>query len=83
VELPDPPVSWNAGPHAHLLVGALSHSGLWRGVLAEAEDLPHLVEAIDAVVARLGGVTRRWRFDRMSTVCTPSGRLNAGVRAGG
>ena len=77
VELPDPPASWNAGPHAHLLVGALSHSGLWRGVLAEAEDLPHLVEAIDGVVARLGGVTRRWRFDRMSTVCTPSGRLSA------
>jgi len=77
VELPDPPASWNAGGHAHLLVGALSHSGLWRGVLAEAEDLPHLVEAIDSVVARLGGVTRRWRFDRMSTVCTPSGRLGA------
>ena len=77
VELPDPPASWNAGPHAHLLVGALSHSGLWRGVLAEAEDLPHLVEAIDAVVGRLGGVTRRWRFDRMSTVCAPSGRLSA------
>jgi transposase len=81
VELPDPPASWNAGPHAHLLVGALSHSGLWRGVLAEAEDLPHLVEALDAVVARLGGVSRRWRFDRMSTVCAPSGRLSAGFAA--
>jgi len=81
VELPDPPASWNAGGHAHLLVGALSHSGLWRGVLAEAEDLAHLVEAIDKVVARLGGVTRRWRFDRMSTVCAPSGRLSAGFAA--
>jgi hypothetical protein len=32
VELPDPPVAWGWGPHAHLLVGALSHSGVWRGL---------------------------------------------------
>jgi transposase len=76
VELPDPPPGWAAGTHVHLLVGALSHSGRWRGVLADREDLPHLVEAIDAVVARLGGLTQRWRFDRMSTVCSPSGRLS-------
>jgi transposase len=81
VELPDPPPGWGAGSHAHLLVGALSHSGRWRGVLADGEDLAHLVEAIDAVVARLGGLTQRWRFDRMSTVCTPSGRLSAGFAA--
>jgi transposase len=74
VELPDPPRSWGAGDHAHLLVGALSHSGRWRGVLADAEDLPHLVEALHAVVARLGGLTQRWRFDRMSTVCSPNTR---------
>ena len=36
VELPDPPPSWGQGKHAHLLVGALSHSGGWRGVLAES-----------------------------------------------
>ena len=31
-----------------------------------------------AVCARLGGVTRRWRFDRMSTVCHPeSGDVTA------
>jgi hypothetical protein len=75
VELPDPPRSWGVGSRAHLLVGALSYSGRWRGVLADGEDLAHLVEAIDAVVARLGGLTRRWRFDPMSTVCTPSGKL--------
>ncbi|MEV0057913.1 IS21 family transposase [Saccharopolyspora shandongensis] len=76
VELPNPPVAWNVGKHAHLLVGALAYSGRWRGVLAEAEDFAHLVEALDAVVRRLGGVTRRWRFDRMATVCSPaSGRL--------
>lgn len=80
VELPDPPAGWRgaagSGRQAHLLVGALAHSGRWRGVLAEAEDLPHLVEAIAGVTDRLGGVTRRWRFDRMATVCSPaSGRI--------
>lgn|GEM_PF-2141808 len=74
--------SLGVGGTAHLLVGALSHSGCWRGVLADAEDFPHLVEAIDAVLRRLGGLTRRWRFDRMATVCSPSsGRLTAGFAA--
>jgi transposase len=68
VELPNPPAGWGCGAQAHLLVGALSHSGRWRGVLAESEDFPHLVEALDQVVRRLGGVTDGWRFDRMATV---------------
>lgn len=47
-------------------------------MLAESEDQPHLVEAIDGVVRCLGGCTRRWRFDRMTTVCHPaSGRITA------
>lgn len=63
---------------AHLLVGALSHSGAWRGVLAESEEQPYLVASLHGVCERLGGVTRRWRFDRMSTVCRPeSGDLTA------
>jgi hypothetical protein len=54
----------------------LAHSGRWRGWIAESVDQPHLIEGLDQVVRRLGGVTRRWRFDRMSTVCHPgSGRL--------
>jgi transposase len=78
LELPGPPPQWKCGAHAHLLVGALSASGRWRGVLAEAEDFAHLAEALDAVVRRLGGLTRRWRFDRMATVCHPaSGTLTA------
>ncbi|HEV8561185.1 MAG TPA: IS21 family transposase [Actinophytocola sp.] len=82
VELPEPPNGWDCGREAHLLVGALSHSSLWRGVLAESEDFPHLVEAIDGVVRRLGGVTQRWRFDRMATVCNPgSGQLTAAFAA--
>src|ERR1035441_875432 len=78
VELPDPPPSWGQGKHAHLLVGALSHSGAWRGVLAESEEQPYLVASLHAVCGRLGGVARRWRFDRMSAVCHPeSGDVTA------
>lgn len=78
LELPDPPAAWGWGKMAHLLVGALPHSGRWRAVLAESEERPHLVEAVHAVAGRLGGVTREWRFDRMSTVCDPAtGHVNA------
>ena len=78
LELPDPPAGWGFREQAHLLVGALSCSGKWRGVLVEAEDLAHLVDGLDRVVRRLGGLTRRWRFDRMATVCSPAtGRLSA------
>jgi transposase len=78
VELPDPPGHWDGyRGKAFLLVGALSHSGKWRGVLAESTDGPHLVEALHRVAERLGGLTREWRFDRMSTVANPhSGELN-------
>lgn len=78
VELPDPPAHWGHGAHAHLLVGALPHSGRWRGVLAESEDQPHLIEALHAVSGRLGGLPKRWRFDRMATVANPNtGRVTA------
>ena len=78
LELPDPPTGWGWGETAHLFVGALSHSSKWRAVLAESEDQPHLVEALDAVVRRLGGCTKAWRFDRMATVCHPAnGRITA------
>ena len=82
VELPDPPAQWGWGGTAHLLVGVLSHSGRWRGVLAESEDQAHLVAGLDRVTRALGGVTRRWRFDRMATVCHPgSGRITASFAA--
>ncbi|MEU5431028.1 transposase [Streptomyces olivoreticuli] len=41
-------------------------------MLAESEDFPHLVHALDQVVRKLGGTARRWRFDRMATVCYPT-----------
>lgn len=72
IELPNPPTSWSVGANAHLLVGSLAHSGRWRAVLADSEDFPHLIEALDRVTRKLGGLTRRWRFDRMATVCSPT-----------
>jgi transposase len=71
VELPGPPAWWGWGKNAHLLTGALPGSGRWRGVLAESEEQAYLVASLHGVCERLGGVTRRWRFDRMSTVCYP------------
>ena len=73
VELPDPPAGWDIGGHAHLLVGALAHSGRWRAVLVESEDFPHLVQALDAVLRKLGGTARRWRVGPRPTP-TPLGR---------
>jgi hypothetical protein len=51
-------------------------------MLAESEDFPHLVQALDEVIRRLGGTARRWRFDRMATVCYPSsGQVTAAFAA--
>jgi hypothetical protein len=78
LELPDPPVGWGCDGSAHLLLGVLPHSSRWRGWIAEREDQPHLIEGLHQVANRLGGVTQRWRFDRMATVCHPgSGRITA------
>ena len=82
LELPDPPAGWGLAGSVHLLVGSLAHSSRWRAVLAESEDQAHLVEALDGVVRRLGGVSGYWRFDRMATVCHPgSGRVTASFAA--
>jgi len=82
LELPDPPAHWQRCAGAHLLVGALPHSGRWRAVLADSEDLAHLVEALHAVSGRLGGLPKTWRFDRMATVASPNtGRVNAAFAA--
>jgi hypothetical protein len=59
------------GGTAYVLLGTLPHSGRVRGVLAEALDQPHLVEAIDGVLRRLGGTARVWRTDRLATVIVP------------
>jgi transposase len=82
VELPDPPASWGWGSKACLFVGALAHSGRWRGVLAESMDQPHVIDGLDRLTRALGGVTDVWRFDRMATVCHPAtGRVTASFSA--
>ena len=78
VDLPDPPTAWGWGTNASLFVGALAHSGRWRGQLAESKDQAHTIDALDQITRALGGLTRVWRFDRMATVChPPTGRLTA------
>jgi transposase len=59
------------GETAYVLLGTLSHSGRTRGVLAEKMDQAHLIEAMDAVMRRLGGTARNWRTDRLATVIVP------------
>ena len=59
------------GETAYVLLGTLSHSGRTRGVLSDSMDQAHLIEAMDAVMRRLGGTARKWRTDRLATVITP------------
>jgi hypothetical protein len=66
VELPGAP--WLDGGTAMLLVASLSYSSRARGVFCEQTDQAHLFDGIDRACTRLGGVSRRWRFDRMGTV---------------
>ena len=56
------------GGTAYVLLGTLPHSGRIRGVLSESMDQPHLIEAMDKVMRRLGGTAHVWRTDRLSTV---------------
>jgi transposase len=63
---------WDAT--AYGLLGTLPHSGRIRGVLAESADQPHLIEAMHAVMVRLGGTARVWRTDRLATVIVPGTR---------
>lgn len=59
------------GGTAYVLLGTLPYSGRTRGVLAPCTDQAHLIEAMDAVLRRLGGTARNWRVDRMATVIVP------------
>src|ERR1700751_4728821 len=74
VELPDPPTGWGWNATAYVLIGVLPHSGRWRGWLAESTDQPHLVEGLEAVARRLGGLSRGWGFDWVSTGAQPQTR---------
>jgi len=59
------------GGTAYVLLGTLPHSSRVRGVIAGSMDQANLVEALDAVLRRLGGTARAWRTDRLSTVIVP------------
>jgi transposase len=67
LELHDTP--W--GEPAFVLVGALSHSGRFRGVFCEQMTFGHLAEAIHTILVELGGTPRVWRTDRMATIVVP------------
>lgn len=73
LELRDTP--W--GQPAYLLVGALSHSGRFRGVFCEQMTFGHLAGALHDILLGLGGTARVWRVDRMATAVIPdTDRLN-------
>ena len=59
------------GATCYGLLGTLAYSGRTREVLCESMDQPHLIEAIDGVLRRLGGTARQWRTDRLATVIRP------------
>jgi len=60
------------GGTAYVLLGPLAYSGRVRGQICEAMDQPQLIEAMDAILRKLGGTARAWRVDRMATVVEPA-----------
>ena len=71
MEFPDLPAHWGWGKTAYGLLGTLARSGRWRSYLSSSMDQAHLIEGLDQVSRKLGGLTQRWRFDRMATVAQP------------
>ncbi|HZT66313.1 MAG TPA: hypothetical protein VFA11_11045 [Acidimicrobiales bacterium] len=82
IDIPHPPgaeIQWDWferhrapwGGVANVLLGTLPASGRTRGVISACQDQAHLIEAMDAVMRRLGGTARAWRVDRMATVIVP------------
>jgi transposase len=59
------------GEPVFVLLGALSHSGRFRGVLCEQMTFGHLAGAGHDVLVKLGGTARSWRTDRMATIVVP------------
>jgi transposase len=70
------------GEPAAVLVGALSHSGRFRGVFCEQMTFGHLAGAMHDILVALGGTPRVWRTDRMATVVSPqTGRITPDAAA--
>jgi transposase len=80
LELAAADVPW--GEAAYVLVGALSHSGRFRGVFCEQMTFGHLAGAMHRVLVALGGTPRVWRTDRMATIVSPqTGRITPDAAA--
>lgn len=80
LELAAADVPW--GEAAYVLVGALSHSGRFRGVFCEQMTFGHLAGAMHDILVALGGTPRVWRTDRMATIVTPqTGRITPDAAA--
>ena len=80
LELAAEDVPW--GEPANVLVGALSHSGRFRGVFCEQMTFGHLAGAMHEILVALGGTARVWRTDRMATVVSPqTGRITPDAAA--
>ena len=69
LELAPEDVPW--GEPCFALIGALSHSGRFRGALCEQMTFGHLAGAAHDVLVALGGTARVWRTDRMATIVIP------------
>jgi transposase len=70
------------GDETYVLVGALAHSGKFRGWFSESMDQPHLIIGMHQVLERLGGTAKRWRVDRMATAVVPgTGQVQASFAA--
>ena len=66
------------GETAYVQVGALAHSGKFRGSFQPSKDSGHLIAAIQEVIRGLGGLTNRFRIDAMEGAVVPgTRRLNA------
>jgi transposase len=80
LELAAVDVPW--GEPAYVLVGALSHSGRFRGVFCEQMTFGHLAGAMHQLLVALGGTPRVWRTDRMATIVAPqTGRITPDAAA--
>ncbi|MFJ1707470.1 Mu transposase domain-containing protein [Kitasatospora sp. NPDC088346] len=72
LRLADPPARWDCGNQAHVLTGSLVGTRTWRGVLADGEDLPLVIEALDTLLRHLGFAPERWRFDPTPALRDPA-----------
>jgi len=62
------------GETAYVQVGALAHSGKFRGSFSPSKDSGHLIAAMQEVIRGLDGLTKRFRIDAMEGAVVPGTR---------